>query len=213
MLIYRFSMRPLAAVSTYLVLALIFTAVPSLSAYAQNLPLFRIANGTSGENPAVLWVGVDQGFYRKHGLNVEVIFMRSGPLAMSALASSDVQAVFTSSNNVLNVAAGGLDVVIIGNVVGRLEGDLMARPEIKKPDDLKGKQLAIQSIGGGGWANNMLALDYLGLDPDRDNIHFIVLGDQPSRIQALETGRAQASWMGSTFSAPLKRKAIRCCLK
>jgi ABC-type nitrate/sulfonate/bicarbonate transport system substrate-binding protein len=33
-----------------------------------------------------------------------------------------------------------------------------------------------------------------------------VLGDQPSRIQALETGRAQASWMGSTFSAPLKKK-------
>jgi NitT/TauT family transport system substrate-binding protein len=213
MLIYRFSMRPLAAVSTYLVLALIFTAVPSLSAYAQNLPLFRIANGTSGENPAVLWVGVDQGFYRKHGLNVEVIFMRSGPLAMSALASSDVQAVFTSSNNVLNVAAGGLDVVIIGNVVGRLEGDLMARPEIKKPDDLKGKQLAIQSIGGGGWANNMLALDYLGLDPDRDNIHFIVLGDQPSRIQALETGRAQASWMGSTFSAPLKKKGYTVLLE
>jgi len=213
MLIYRFSMRPLAAVSRYLVLALIFTAVPSLSAYAQNLPLFRIANGTSGENPAVLWVGVDQGFYRKHGLNVEVIFMRSGPLAMSALASSDVQAVFTSSNNVLNVAAGGLDVVIIGNVVGRLEGDLMARPEIKKPDDLKGKQLAIQSIGGGGWANNMLALDYLGLDPDRDNIHFIVLGDQPSRIQALETGRAQASWMGSTFSAPLKKKGYTVLLE
>jgi NitT/TauT family transport system substrate-binding protein len=213
MLIYRFSMSPLAAASTYLVLALIFTAVPSLSAYAQNFPLFRIANGTSGENPAVLWVGVDQGFYRKHGLNVEVIFMRSGPLAMSALASSDVQAVFTSSNNVLNVAAGGLDVVIIGNVVGRLEGDLMARPEIKKPDDLKGKQLAIQSIGGGGWANNMLALDYLGLDPDRDNIHFIVLGDQPSRIQALETGRAQASWMGSTFSAPLKKKGYTVLLE
>ena len=213
MLIYRFFMRPLAAVSTYLVLALFFTAISSLSAYTQNLPLFRIANGTSGENPAVLWVGVDQGFYRKHGLNVEVIFMRSGPLAMSALASSDVQAVFTSSNNVLNVAAGGLDVVIIGNVVGRLEGDLMAGPEIKKPDDLKGKQLAIQSIGGGGWANNMLALDYLGLDPDRDNIHFIVLGDQPSRIQALETGRAQASWMGSTFSAPLKKKGYTVLLE
>jgi len=183
------------------------------SIYAQRLTSFRIANGTSGENPAVLWVGVDQGFYRKHGLDVEVIFMRTGPLAMSALASSDVQAVFTSSNNVLNVAAGGLDVVIVGNVVGRLEGDFMARPEIKKPEDLKGKQLAIQSIGGGGWANNILAMDYLGLDPDRDNIHFIVLGDQPSRIQALETGRAQASWMGSTFSAPLKKKGYTVLLE
>ena len=210
---YRIAMRYLASASTYLVLALFFTTISSPSAHTQNLPLFRIANGTSGENPAVLWVGVDQGFYRKQGLNVEVIFMRSGPLAMSALASSDVQAVFTSSNNVLNVAAGGLDVVVIGNVVGRLEGDFMARPEIKKPEDLKGKQLAIQSIGGGGWANNMLAMDYLGLDPDRDNIHFIVLGDQPSRIQALETGRAQASWMGSTFSAPLKKKGYTVLLE
>src|SRR5215510_11836287 len=191
-------------------LALLVTALSTqfsiASAYGQSLTSFRIANGTSGENPAVLWVGVAQGFYCNHGLYVEVIFIRSGPLAMSALASSDVQSVFTSSNNVLNVAAGGLDVVVIGNIVGRPEGDFMARPEIKKPEDLKGKLIAIQSIGGGGWANNMLALDYLGLDPDRDNIRFIVLGDQPSRIQALETGRAQASWMGSTFSAPLKKK-------
>ena len=173
---------------------------------AQNLTTFRIANGTSGENPAVLWVGVDQGLYRRHGLNVEVIFMRTGPLAMSALVSGDVQAVLTSSNNVLNVAAGGLDVVAIATLINRPEGDFMARPEIRKAEELKGKQVAIQSIGGGGWANNMLALDYLGLDPDRDNVRFIVLGDQPSRIQALETGRAHASWMGPTFSAPLKKK-------
>ena len=176
------------------------------SAGAQTLTNFRIANGTSGENPAVLWVGVEQGFYRKHGLNVETIYMRVGSLAASALVSGDVNAVLTSSNAVLNLAAGGLDVVIIGALFQRPEGDFMARPEFKRPEDLKGKLVAIQSIGGGGWANNILALDYLGLDPDRDNIRFIVLGDQPSRIQALETGRAQASWMGSTFSAPLKKK-------
>jgi NitT/TauT family transport system substrate-binding protein len=176
------------------------------SARAQSLTNFRIANGTSGENPAVLWVGVEQGFYRKHGLNVEVIYMRVGSLAASALVSGDVNAVLTSSNAVLNLAAGGMDVVIIGTLFQRPEGDFMARPEFKRAEDLKGKLIAIQSIGGGGWANNMLALDYLGLDPDRDGIRFIVLGDQPSRIQALETGRAQASWMGSTFSAPLKKK-------
>jgi NitT/TauT family transport system substrate-binding protein len=196
-----------------LAIVLALSAVFSNPAHPQSLPHFRVANGTSGENPAVLWVGVDRGFYRRHGLNVEVIFMRSGPLAMSALASSDVQMVFTSSNNVLNVAAGGLDVVIIANVVGRLEGDFMTRPEIKKAEELKGKQVAIQSIGGGGWANNMLAMDYLGLDPDRDNIRFLVLGDQPSRIQALEAGRAQASWMGSTFSAPLKKKGYTVLLE
>ena len=165
-----------------LVTALFLELLSSTGTQAQSLTTFRIANGTSGETPAVLWVGVDQGFYRKHGLNVEAIFMRSGPLAMSALASADVQMVFTSSNNVLNVAAGGMDAAVIGTVVGRPEGDFMARPEIKKPEEHRGKQLAIQSIGGGRWANNMLALDYLGLYPERDNIRFIVLGDQPSRI-------------------------------
>src|SRR6266498_593016 len=195
------------AVTAFFVLLLAHPAAP------QTLTNFRIANGTSGENPAVLWVGVEQGFYRKHGLNVEVIYMRVGSLAASALVSGDVNAVLTSSNAVLNLAAGGLDVVIIGALFQRPEGDFLARPELKRPEDLKGKLVAIQSIGGGGWANNMLALDYLGLDPDRDNIRFIVLGDQPSRIQALETGRAQASWMGSTFSAPLKKKGYTVLLE
>ena len=103
MLVYRFTMRHLAVASTYLVLALFFTAISSPSAYTQNLPLFRIANGTSGENPAVFWVGVEQGFYRKHGLNVEVVYMRAGSLSVSALAAGDVQMVLTSSNAVLNV--------------------------------------------------------------------------------------------------------------
>lgn len=186
--------------------AFVISAHIACAAHAQNLTPFHIANGTSGENPAVLWVGVDRGFYRRHGLAVEVIYMRAGSLAMSSLAAGDVQVVLTSSNAVLNVAAAGLDTVVIGSLFNRPEGDFIARPEIKRPEDIKGKQIAIQSIGGGGWANNMLAMDYLGLDPDRDAIRFIVFGDQPSRIQALESNRAQASWMGSTFSAPLKKK-------
>jgi ABC-type nitrate/sulfonate/bicarbonate transport system substrate-binding protein len=76
--------------------------------------------------------------------------MRVGSLAASALVSGDVNAVLTSSNAVLNLAAGGLDVVIIGALFQRPEGDFMARPEFKRAEDLKGKLIAIQSIGGGG---------------------------------------------------------------
>ena len=42
-----------------------------------------------------------------------------------------------------------MDAAVIAAVVGRPEGDFMARPETKKPEELRGKQLAIQSIGGG----------------------------------------------------------------
>jgi ABC-type nitrate/sulfonate/bicarbonate transport system substrate-binding protein len=189
----------------FLVAALVWTVLPSSSS-AQMAPLYRIAYGVSGENPTALWLGVEQGFYRKHGLNLEAIFMRNGPLSMAAMVAGDVHMNFTSANNVLNAAAAGLDVVVVANVIAHGDGIFMARPEIQKPEDLKGKRVALQSIGGGGWANNMLCLDYLNLDPERDKIQFIVLGDQPSRVQALESGRVQASWIGYTFSEPLKKK-------
>src|SRR5215813_856548 len=174
--------------------------------YGQNLPLYRIAYATSGENPTALWIGVEQGFFKKQGVNAEVLFMRSGPLAMSAMAAGDVQTVFTSTNNVLNGAAAGLDLAVVATVIPKAEGVFVARREIKKPDDLKGKFVAIQSIGGGGWANNMLALDYLNLDPERDRIQFMVFPDQAARVQALELGRVQAAWLGYTFSDTLRKK-------
>ncbi len=189
-------------------LAVFVLMVLALPSGAQPAPLFRVAYGITSEIPTAVWLGIEQGFDCKHGLNVEAIYMRSGPLFMSAMASGDVQMVFTSANNVLNGAAAGLDVFVVANVIGRGEGIFMARPEIQKPDDLRGKRVAIQSIGGGGWANNMLALDYLNLDPDRDKIQFVVLGDQPSRAQALESGRVQASWLGYAFSEPLKKKGF-----
>ncbi len=187
-------------------IVLLLAALFFSPAYGQNPPLYRIAYGTTGENPTALWIGVEQGFYRKHGVNVEVLYMRSGPLAMSALASGDVQAVFTSANNVLNGAAAGLDVAVVATVIPKAEGAFVARPEIQKPEDLRGKFVAIQSVGGGGWANNMLALDYLGLDPERDRIQFLVFPDQAARVQALEMGRVQAAWLGYTFSDGLKKK-------
>jgi ABC-type nitrate/sulfonate/bicarbonate transport system substrate-binding protein len=189
------------------VLAL-WIALTPLPGHAQNLPLYHIAYGTSGENPTALWVGEEQGFYRKHNVNIEAVYMRAGFLAMSAMVAGEVQVNFTSTNTVLNGAAAGLDIVMVATVIPHAEGAFVARPEIQKPEDLKGKVVGIQSIGGGGWANNMLALDYLGLEPERDGIQFLVVADQASRIQALETGKVQASWLGYTFAEPLKKKGF-----
>src|SRR3972149_7159259 len=101
----------------FLVAAFVLTILPS-SSRAQTAPLFRIAYGVSGENPAALWVGLKQGFYRKHGLNVEAIFMRNGPRSMSGMVSGDVQMNFTSATNVLNAAAAGVGAVVGANVDG-----------------------------------------------------------------------------------------------
>ncbi|MBI2363733.1 MAG: ABC transporter substrate-binding protein [Deltaproteobacteria bacterium] len=129
----------------FLVAAFVLTILSS-SSRAQAVPIFRIAYGTTGENPTAVWLGVEKGFYRKHGLNVEAIYMRNGPLSMSAMVSGDVQMNFTSANNVLNAAAAGLDAVVVANVIGHGEGIFIARPEIQKPEG-KGTKFNLSSLG------------------------------------------------------------------
>ena len=124
---------------------------------AADQPLIRIAHGAFNEKVAALWIGVEQGFFRKHGLNVEVINIRSGPLTMVALASGDIQVAYTIPGAILSAAAGGMDVAFFGGIVNRADGDLVVEPSIRRPEDLRGKTIGVQSIGGGVWALESVA--------------------------------------------------------
>ncbi len=84
----------------------------------------------------------------------------------------------------------------------------MVAPGIRGAENLKGKRLGVQSIGGGVWSLSMLALEHLGLEPTRDKITVLVLGDQSVLTQAMATGRIDAAYLGYTFSALLKEKGF-----
>jgi ABC-type nitrate/sulfonate/bicarbonate transport system substrate-binding protein len=84
----------------------------------------------------------------------------------------------------------------------------MVAPGIHTAEDLKGKRLGVQSLGGGVWSLAMLALDHLGLEPTRDKILVIAVGDQSVLAQAMLTGRIDATYLGYTYSALLKDKGF-----
>ncbi len=179
---------------------------------AAELPLVRIAHGAFNEKVEALWIGVEQGFFRKHGVNVEVINIRSGPQTIAALASGEIQIAYTIPGTVLSAAAAGMDVAFFGGLVNRADGDFVVAPAIRSAEDLKGKRVGVQSIGGGVWSLAMLALEHLGLEPIRDKILMMVLGDQSVLTQAMATGRIDAAYLGYTFSTLLKEKGFRVLL-
>ena len=72
-------------------LAFFFVTVFGRFSGAAELPLVRIAHGVFNEKGAVLWIGVEQDLFRKHGVEVQVVHIRSGPQTMAALASGDIQ--------------------------------------------------------------------------------------------------------------------------
>lgn len=161
------------------------------------------------ERSGFLFVAKDMRFFEEQGLDAQIVQVRSGPIAVSAMAANEAQFYTVSATGAsLGAIAGGLDLVFIAGIVNKLDGDFVTSPKIKSPSDLKEKLLGVQSIGGGIWTFTMLALDHWGLVPERDRIQFRILGDQSVIAQGLLAGSVDAAYLGYTFSKVTQRQGF-----
>ena len=167
--------------------------------------------GGLNERSGVLFVAKDAGIFQKYGLDAQVVNVRSGAVGLSALAAGETQFHGGSATGAsIGAMAGGLDLVFVAGLINKLDGTFVVAPNIKTPADLKGKKIGVQSIGGGVWMFTMLAFDHWGLNPERDNIQFRIIGDQSVMAQALATGGIiDAAYLGYTFGAQLERQGFR----
>ncbi len=193
-----------------LAIALFFSVFLSYSfcpAAAAPLQKVVITFADFSERTGLLFVAKDQRLFEEQGLDAEIVQVRSGPIAISALAAGDAE-FYTApaSGATLGATAGGLDLAFVAGLINKLDGYFMVAPKIKSPLDLKGKTLGVQSIGGGIWMFTMMALDHWKLNPDRDKIQFRVIGDQSVIAQAMATGLVDGALLGYTFSKVAERQ-------
>jgi NitT/TauT family transport system substrate-binding protein len=187
-----------------LVLALELYAPSHWPVHAAGLPILRVAHGAFNEKIAALWIGVEQGFFQKNGIDLEVVDIRNGPLTIQALASGEVQVIYTVPSSVLAAAAGGMDVAFFAGLVNRPDGDFIVAPEIRTPQDLRHKRIGIQSFGGGVWSMTVLALEHLGLEPNRDDVSLVVIGDQSVLARAFMAGRIDGAYLSYGYRHVLR---------
>ncbi len=90
---------------------------------AAELPMVRLAHAAFNEKVAALWIGVEQGFFRKHGAEVQLLYIRTGPQTIAAMASGEIQMAYTIPSGVLSAAAGGMDLAIFGGIVNKERTD------------------------------------------------------------------------------------------
>jgi ABC-type nitrate/sulfonate/bicarbonate transport system substrate-binding protein len=192
-------------------LLLLFSALDYVKVEAAT-PLQKVVFVFAGfnERTGYIFVAKDMRFFEEQGLDVQVVQVRNGQVAVSALAANEAQFYSVSATGAsLGAMAAGLDLVFIAGIVNKLDGDFVVSPRIAAPADLRGKFLGIQSIGGGVWTFTMLALDYWGLVPDRDKIQFRIVGDQAVLTQGLINGAVDAAYLGYTFSKVAQRQGFR----
>jgi ABC-type nitrate/sulfonate/bicarbonate transport system substrate-binding protein len=109
---------------------------------------------------------------------------------------------------VLGAAAQGSEIKMLTSTSNRVSWKLIANPQIRKAQDLRGKRFGVQSIVGTTWMDAMLALEALGLEPKRDNIAFLPTGDPVAMSQALEAGRIDAAVLDPALSRKLLSKGF-----
>lgn len=162
------------------------------------------------EREALLHVAQDQGFFRKQGLNVQLVQVRSGPLAVAALSAGESHLHWgsvTSAN--LGAIAAGADLVFVAGFINRLTGTLVVTPQIKTPSDLKGKTLGVNTISGGGGVFTSLALEHWQLIPERDKIQFRTLGgDQSVIAQHMTRGGVDGAYFSYTYGKIMQAKGF-----
>ena len=170
----------------------------------------RILVGLTTLNSRVtpLWIAQEQGFFAKNGLEVLLLLTRVSQPAIAGLIAGELQMVFGGSSAALGAFASGADLRVIAGQTNRLTYDLVARPGLRKPEDLRGKRLGAGAIGGSLWMGAMLALEHLHLDASRDQISIMLVGDQTNNIQALEAGSIDAALLDGVFSYRLRQKGF-----
>ena len=157
---------------------------------------------------APLWIADEQGFLARNGLQADQVYIRGAPLLVAGMASGDIQFGRSGGSATLAAVGAGHDFKIVATFSSRNSYDFIARPNIKRPEDLRGKKIALNSIGGTGWMGVLFWLEHLGLDQTRDQISMQVLGDQPIMMQAVETGIADAAALDGVFSKILRQKGF-----
>src|SRR5918992_5623616 len=163
-----------------------------------------IAHAAMNARVAPLWVARERGFLSKYGVpTVDTIFVRGAPTLVAAMQANEVDVGYTGGTAVVGAVANGADLKVLSAFTNRVTSDLMVKPGIKTPEDLRNKRFGIQSIGGTVWMGAILALEHLGLDAERDKISILAVGDQNVLAQALETGTIDATVLDGVQSRRL----------
>ena len=200
----RTPMRLRAFTCTVLVL-LAVGAVPTVRAEEKVL----IAYGGQNETVGPMWVAVDKGLFKKHGLEVRMLQMRSGQFNIAALMSGDVQAMWPAVSSVLSGVSGGAKISCVASPFNRIARELIVRKEIDSLAGLRDKVFGVQSIGGGFWLQTMIVLDRLGLDPDKHGLKMRIIGDEPTILQALLALNIDAAVITIASAGVAKRAGFR----
>lgn len=175
---------------------LFLTSVFPLPGATQEKPIrINIGYSSISGSQAILRVIKDAGIFQRNGLDVSLVLIAGGSGIVQALVAGDLPIAVVSGEPAILARLQGADTVILGGLVNIIDFSIITAPEIKKPQELKGKKLAVSRFGSSTDFVVRYALEKWGLVPDRD-VAILQVGSQPARFTALKSGTVDGTIVG-----------------
>jgi len=137
-----------------------------------------------------MMVGAERGFYKREGLDMELIFVRGASTAVQALLANQIQFIFSVGPQMPAVWEGN-DIMLLAQQVGRPTFSLVVTPDIQKITDLKGKKIGV-TFGGSTAAGTKALLELNKINSDKDVEYISLPGNEP-KIAAMKQGIISAA--------------------
>ena len=131
-----------------------------------------------------------EGIFRKNGLDVELIHIPSSSRGIQAILAGEIAFSFMDGNNEVQADLKGANIALVAGATNRQVFSLMARPEIKKISDLRGKKIGITRAGSSTHTSALYALGQGGLKPG--DYQVLPLMEVPNILTALMAGQIDA---------------------
>ena len=142
-------------------------------------------------------IAEEKGFFKGEGLNTIVVVMQN-QVVVNGVVTRNVDYGGTFSN-FIGAAISGLPVRIVMSTMDGSDHYLVASPNIKRVEDLKGKTFGISSFGGTPHSEAIMILRKFGMNPEKD-VTFLQIGGSASRYTALESGSIQGAMLVPPFN-------------
>ena len=140
------------------------------------------------------WIAEEAGLFKKYSLEFQLVYISSASMVTAAMLSGSGDVAISGGEPIVRTAAQGVnELVFIAAAKNSLTHSILARPEIKRPEDLKGKTLGLTRIGSNSHYFVIQALRHYGLEPA--DVNFIQTGGQVENLTALLTGKVDAATM------------------
>ena len=171
-------------------------------AWSQTRPKLNVVYPAISGINAALWAAAEANSFQKYGLDVTLVYIPSAPQVVRVMLSGDSQISLTGGAPVVNANLSGADLVFIGGVANVPAFYLMALPEIKSVEELKGKTVGVTRFGSSTDFTMRYILQKHGLQPEKD-VTLLQVGGMPELAAAI----SKRLIVAAPFSSPSNLRA------